>query len=75
MIFGKKIQKSVDLLLFFGLFSIYLAPSGAKYREKGWAVTKIGEGVIDKPILELLTFGSNPDFSDLDINRAILVIS
>ena len=29
---------------FFGLFSKYLAPSGAKYREKGWAVAKIGEG-------------------------------
>ena len=29
---------------FFDLFSKYLAPSGAKYREKGWAVTKTGEG-------------------------------
>ena len=28
---------------FFGLFSKYLAPSGAKYREKGWAVAKTGE--------------------------------
>ena len=29
---------------FFGLFSVYLAPSGAKYCTKGLAVTKIGEG-------------------------------
>ena len=35
---------SIDFLLFFDLFSKYLAPSGAKYREKGRAVTKTGEG-------------------------------
>ena len=41
---AKKKQFFIDFLYFFGLFSKYLAPSGAKYREKGWAVTKIGEG-------------------------------
>ena len=51
-------------LYFFGLLSKYLAPSGAKYREKGLGRYKNWRGVIDKPILELLTFGSNPDFSD-----------
>ena len=48
--------------LFFGRFSIYLAASAAKYCEKRVGRCKNGRGVIDKPILELLTFGSNPDF-------------
>ena len=34
---------------FFGLFSKYVAPSGAKYREKGWAVAKTGEGGSTNP--------------------------
>ena len=42
--FQKKNEKSPFFRYFFGRFSIYLAPSGAKYREKGWAVTKTGEG-------------------------------
>ena len=46
--------------LFVSLFSIYLAPSGAKYCEKGWAAPKNWRGVIGKPILGLLTFGLNP---------------
>ena len=46
-----------------------MAPSGAKYRAKGWAVTKTGDGVIDKRILELLTFGSNPDFVDFWLKK------
>ena len=41
-------------------FSICLAPSEAKYREKGWGRFKNGRVVIGKPILGLLTFGSNP---------------
>ena len=32
------------IFYFFDIFLIYLAPSGAKYCEKGWAATKIGEG-------------------------------
>ena len=52
-------------MLFFGRFSIYLAASAAKYCEKGFGRYKNWRGVIDKPILELLTFGSNPDFKIL----------
>ena len=52
---------------FFGRFSIYLAASAAKYREKGRGRYKNWRGVIDKPILALLTFGSNPDFSDVGV--------
>ena len=29
--------------MMFVLFSTYLAPSGAKYGEEGWAASKIGE--------------------------------
>ena len=36
-------------LFFLGRFSIYLAPSGAKYCEKGLAVTSIGEGSLKDP--------------------------
>ena len=43
--------------IFFGLFSKYLVPSGAKYLEKGFGRYKNWRGVIDKPILKLLTFG------------------
>ena len=39
-----KKQFFIDFLYFFGRFSKYLAPSGAKYREKGLAVAKTGEG-------------------------------
>ena len=43
-----KDQKKANIHRFFAIFSSrfskYLAPSGAKYREKGWAVTKTGEG-------------------------------
>ena len=59
----KKVKNPFDFLQFFCRFSIYLAPSGAKYCEKGWGRYKNWRGMIDKPILELLTFGSNPDFS------------
>ena len=41
---AKKDDFSSIFCYFFDLFSKYLAPSGAKYREKGWVVTKIGEG-------------------------------
>ena len=41
-------QPSIFYYLF-GLFSKYLAPSGAKYREKEWAVTKTGEGRSTNP--------------------------
>ena len=33
----------------------------------GWGPLPQPRGVIDKPILELLTFGSNPDFSDFGV--------
>ena len=36
--------KNNCFLYFFGLFPVYLAPSGAKYCEKGLAASKIGEG-------------------------------
>ena len=39
---GKNPSIFCDFL--FGRFSKYLAPSGAKYREKGWAVASTGEG-------------------------------
>ena len=45
-------------------FLKYLAPSGAKYCEKGLAASKMWRGSIGKPILGLLTFGSNPHFCD-----------
>ena len=48
-------------------FFEYLAASAAKYREEGWGRFKNWQGVIDKPILGLLTFGSNPDFSDFGV--------
>ena len=41
---GPKRTKKTIVLSFFIIFSIYLAPSGAKYCEKGLAVTKTGEG-------------------------------
>ena len=63
LILGPKGNFSSIFCYFFGLFSKYLAPSGAKYRGKGGPY-KNWRGVIDKPILELLTFGSNLDFSD-----------
>ena len=65
-VWGQKRQKSIDFLLFFRFFSKYLAPSGAKYREKGLGRYKNWRGSIDKPIWELLTFGSNLDFSDFE---------
>ena len=67
VILGPKRQKSIDFLLFFRLFSKYLVPSGAKYREKGVGRYKNWRGVIDTPILELLTFGSNPDFGGFGV--------
>ena len=42
---------------FFDRFFKYLAPSGAKYCEKGRGRYKNWLGLIDKPILALLTFG------------------
>ena len=45
----KEAKASIFLQVFFDLFLIYLAPSGAKYREKGLAVTKIGEGRSTNP--------------------------
>ena len=56
----KRLKKAI-FRLFFSLFSIYLAPSGAKYREKAVGRDKNWRGWIDKPILELLTCGSNLD--------------
>ena len=49
LILAQKKQTSIDFCYLFGRFSKYLAPSGAKYREKGWAVTKTGEGRSTNP--------------------------
>ena len=46
---GPKRQKSIDSLYFFGRFSKYVAPRGAKYREKGGFVTNTGEGRSTNP--------------------------
>ena len=57
----RKKQFFIDFLYFFGLFSIYLAPSGAKYCEKGLAAIgkslgkglgRIWEGFGQWPLLE-----------------------
>ena len=40
---------SIGFCCIFKLFSKYLDPSRAKYREKGWAVTKTGEGRSTNP--------------------------
>ena len=44
-------------------FSKIWALAGPNIAQKGWPLQK-PRGVIGKPILELLTFGSNPDFCD-----------
>ena len=70
VVFERRSPKKDDFWLFFCLFSIYLAPSGAKYCEKGLAAigkssgkgSKALERVRDgfgKPlILEMQVFGA-----------------
>ena len=56
----KRLTNSQTIVIFwlcFDCFSIYLAASAAKYCEKGFGRYKNWRGWIDKPILELLTFG------------------
>ena len=66
---AEKIKKA-KIHRFFTIFSAFFpniwplaGPNIAKRvgRYKNW------RGSIDKPILELLTFGSNPDFSDFGV--------
>ena len=46
---AKKNKNPSMFCYFVTLFLKYLAPSGAKYCEKGWAVTKTGEGGSTNP--------------------------
>ena len=59
---GPKKQKSIDFLLFFRPFFQIFGPWRGQISRKGWVQYKHWRGVIDKPILELLPFGSTPDF-------------
>ena len=61
----KKHKKMYFFDYFLAFFPYIWSLAGPTIAKKGLAVAKIGEGWIDKPILELLTFGSNLDFSDL----------
>ena len=65
-VWAKKGKNQSIFCNFFGIFSKYLAPSGAKYREKGWAVAKIGEG-----------WSTNPfwNFYLLDQTRILVVLA
>ena len=56
----RKKQKSIDFSYFFGLFSKYLAPSGAKYCKKGFLEGYVGRIRDSSGHLK----SANPDFSD-----------
>ena len=59
-----KRHKNAISIYFFTICSIYLAPSGAKYCETWFGRFENWRGMIGKPILELLIFGSHPDVCD-----------
>ena len=52
---------------FFGLFRNIWLLAGPNIAKEGWPLPQ-ARGVIDRPIFELLTFGSNPDFCDFGSN-------
>ena len=73
---SKNSQKSIDFQIFFRpCFSKYLVPSGAKYREKGLAVTKTGEGRSTDPFWNFQLLAQTWILVTLCQKRLILVIS